>query len=230
MKKLFIQILFFTLLTTTLNAQNGFIVKTGINYSTLRNSDSDFKLGYTFGIGKDWNIIKNVTIGNEINYTIRGGLFNDKPIKGDLYFLPHDVYSYDIHVAVGYIEIPVLFKYLFTIKNNIKIQLYAGLSFSLPILDYSDTMDMKFLFHYDPNDPEKEEKIKDIEYYLMQDSGFYSKFNLDYVYNVGVCLNWSKLIVELRYSRANKEIGYVDMISQVHKKSHAVHLLLGFRI
>lgn len=64
----------------------------------------------------------------------------------------------------------------------------------------------------------------------MQDSGFYSKFNLDYVYNWGVCLNWSKLIIELQYSRANKEIGHVDMVSQVHKKSHAVHLLLGFRI
>lgn len=79
MKKLFIQIVFFILLTTTLHSQNGFVIKAGIDYSTLRNSDADFKLGYTFGIGKDWNIIKNVTIGSEINYTTRGRLFNDKP-------------------------------------------------------------------------------------------------------------------------------------------------------
>lgn len=229
MKQLFFVLVLSLLSATNLNAQSGFALKVGVNYSTLRNSDADFKRGYTFGIGKDWNIIKKVTIGSEIDYTTRGGLFNDKPIMGELYF-PHDVYSNDIHIVVGYIEIPVLFKYLFPLRENITIQLYTGPSFSLPILDYSDTKDSKFLFYYDPNDPDKDDKIKDIEYYWMQDSGFYSKFNLDYVYNWGVCLNWSKLIIELQYSRANKEIGYVDMVSQVHKKSHAVHLLLGFRI
>lgn len=110
MKQLFLVLVLSLLSATNLNAQAGFVLKVGVNYSTLRNSDADFKRGYTFGIGKDWNIIKKVTIGSEIDYTTRGGLFNDKPIMGELYF-PHDVYSKDIHIVVGYIEIPVLFKY-----------------------------------------------------------------------------------------------------------------------
>jgi hypothetical protein len=228
MKKLLLSLIFFLHFSITLNAQSNFILKSGINYSTFRNSDAYLKSGYTFGICKDWQIIKNVAIGSEINYTIRGGLFNDKPILSDMYFSPpYDVYSYDIHVAVGYLEIPVLVKYIFPVKNNIKVQLYAGLAVSLPLLDYSDTKNGKFLFYYDPDDPENDESIEDIEYYWMQDSGFYSKFNLDFVHNIGLGLNWSKLIFELRYSRANKEIGYVDMVSQVHKKSHAIHLLFG---
>lgn len=228
MKKLLILFIFFYLLTDPLNAQSGFMLKAGVNYSTLRNSDADFKRGYTFAIGNDWSIIKNFAISSEINYTTRGGIFNDKPIKSDLYFSPpYDVYSYDIYISVGYIEITYNFKYSLPIDKHIHIQLYAGPAVSLPILDYSDTKYRKFLFYYDPSDPEKAKKIKDIEYYWMQDSGFYSKFNLDYIYNFGVCLTCSKLIIELRYNRANKEIGYVDMISEVHKKSHAIHLLLG---
>ena len=226
MKKLLLSLIFFLQLSITLNAHSNFILKAGINYSTLRNSDADFKRGYTFGIGKDWNIIKNVAIGSEINYITRGGILNDRPIMSEVYF-PHDVYSYDIHIAVGYLEIPLLVKFIFPVKYNIKVQLCVGPAVSLPLLDYSDTKNRKFLFYYDPNDPENDESIEDIEYYWMHDSGFYSKFNLDLVHNIGLGLNWSKLIFELRYSRANKEIGYVDMVSQVHKKSHAIHLLFG---
>lgn len=230
MKKLFCLILFLTLFTSYLNAQSGCllsgsIIKAGINYSTLRDSDSDFKLGYTFGIGKEWHVIKNASITSEINYTIRGGILKDKPIIGNLDDY-QDIYSHDINVSVGYIDIPLLLKYSSPIKNDVYIQLYIGPSFSMPISDNSDTKERQFLFFYDPHDPDKNNKIKDIKYFWKQESEF-SIFNFDYVYNVGVEFKWSRFSAELRYSYGNEELGFVDMITEVKKKSHAINLLFG---
>jgi hypothetical protein len=230
MKKLLILFLFFPLFPAPFNAQSGcllsgFIIKAGINYSTLRNSDSDFKLGYTFGIGKEWNVIKKAAIGYEINYTTRGGILKDKPIIGNLDDY-QDVYSHDIHVSVGYIDIPLLLKYSSQIKNDMYIQLYIGPSFSMPISDNSDTKERRFLFYYDPHDPDKYNKIKNIKYFWEQESEF-SIFNFDYVYNVAVEFKWSRFSAELRYSYGNEELGFVDMITEVKKKSHAINLLFG---
>ena len=228
MKKLLILFLFFPLLTAPLNAQSGYMLKAGVNYSTLRNSDADFKRGYIFGIGKDWHVIKNASLTGEINYTTKGGILKDKPIIGNLDDY-QDVYSHDIHISVGYIDIALLLKYSSQITNDMYIQLYIGPSFSMPVSDNSDTKRQRFLFYYDPHDPDKYNKIKDIRYFWKQESEF-NIFNFDHVYNIGLGFKWSRFSAELRYSYGNKEFGFVDMITEVKKKSNAINLLLGVYI
>jgi hypothetical protein len=92
------------------NPFRGLVLKGGLSVSDLRNVESEVISVNAFGIAKDWTLKKYFTLGTEIMYARRGDMIKNQQIISDLDY-SQDLYSYDIYVSVGYLQIPLFLKY-----------------------------------------------------------------------------------------------------------------------
>lgn len=99
------------------NAQVRFGLKSGLNISNLHGKDVgdlDSRLGFAGGFFISYQTKSIFTIQPEVSYTMKGATTKIGPIN--------------ITLAYDYIEIPILFKFVFQLKDNpgIKPAIFAG--------------------------------------------------------------------------------------------------------
>ena len=73
MKRIILTLYASILVNANLRAEVGFHIKSDIHYSTIRDGVSRFEKDNTFGVGYDWDIIKNAENAREMNYKNENG-------------------------------------------------------------------------------------------------------------------------------------------------------------
>ena len=221
-------IAFMILIIITPTVQAKYNLKVGTNFSKIQENGSEPKTGITFGIGKNWSLFGNFKIGTDLLFTTRGGILKDKSFSLNP-SISQDVYTLDIHVCVGYLELPLMVKYSIFNRRNINIMLNLGPSIAIPVLDFSKTANGKHLFFFIPDDPEN--IVNNVEYGWNIDSEFYSeKVYFDVQYNLCTEIQLSNFSFELRYSHGNRDIGPVELITPIHKKLNSFHFIVAYSL
>lgn len=225
MKKLFIiTIILLILFTLNLNAQSEFSYKIGVNYSDFRGEDTDLELAATFGLSYEWSVKKNTTFVGEAIYTNRKGILKNRTIgSGTGYDL--NVSYYDIYCSTGSIDFPLLIKYYLPISHKLKIQIIAGPSLSLCILDLS-TKNRTRIESLKGNEREN----YDFDFTINPEAGsFYILDSSGFRINVGIGICYLFLSFEVLYSYALNETEVISNVN-VNKNLNSINLLVGLSL
>lgn len=219
----------FLLFSLQLYAQSGFEIKTGWNLSNFLNVQTGTKIGVIFGINKEWEIQSNHSISAGFLYTTRGGTLKNKTFGN----LPLDhwidqIYAYDIHCSIGFIDIPVVFHTYKTITTDTKIHLFAGPSLSIAIHDNSFISNKKIRYKRSDYQPEEWQNLS-LNYFtnLVHDSIYNSS---GFTLNFGIGIKRSSYIMELNYSLSLFEVESVQWINISEKNIQSVNFILGINV
>lgn len=170
-------------------------IKGGSNYSVLvHEKNYELKLGYNFGIGKNIKLHKSLYIYYGVQYEKRNFILKDRVIiPVAVGYNKVDVYSWDVHLNVNFIDIPLYLKYNLISRNKFFISPIIGASLSIPYKDYSSVTKKSFQYSYDPPG-----------YNIRFDNSFLQEMVFDankmrIIINAGLELSWDYIIIDLRY-------------------------------
>lgn len=197
MKKLFLGLFVSTLLTPLLIfAQPTRYVKLGINYSSFRTEGGRSEPGLTFGVGKDFYLIrsfkgfwgfgvdyarKKVTLENKVTPTSFDPKYSDvviEDIKANIAYM-------DILFSVGYVPLEKSGKY--------SLRAFGGFTISLPIKNHTELNEKKIIF-LGPDEWGKYE----FDYVI----GSYESINPSTNLLTGISFNYKSFILYINLSRA----------------------------
>ena len=203
--------------------QSKWQIKAGANSSYFVDAEnSSSKIGYTLGIARKINISGDLDITVELDYTTKGAILYERTIRP---FRPRDVvniYSWDIHGNIGYIELPVLLSYSFPVYEEYNIGLFFGPALSVPVKELSEFKKVIFIEEYDPNNPGS----PNYDYHLWQESVFPNN-TLSIIYNFGLNISYSNFFIEFRYVLNNRGTYYFGELSDVNYEINTYQLLFG---
>ena len=117
MKKYFLFLFVLCFFINPTKAQVRFGLKSGLNISNLHGKDAvdlDSRLGFAGGFFISYQTKSIFTIQPELSYTMKGATTKIGPVN--------------ITLAYDYVEIPILFKFVFRLKDNpgLKPAIFAG--------------------------------------------------------------------------------------------------------
>ena len=229
MKKIIIFYLFLLLFIYQVFSQKMWELKGGFSYSNFENlSNSSPNYGLILGISRKFNLKWNFFIRGEIDFAMRNATLNDRSIKPYERFNKSEVFLWNIHLKLGFVDIPILIQYLLPLKSEPNVIIFTGPSFSIPILDFSTIEKKKFYEEYDPNNPNSTE----YDFWFgdgERNSAFWSN-DLKVIYNFGLNLSYSKYIVEFRYVLDTRNVYRIDNISDINNGINSIYILLGIGI
>lgn len=134
MKRLFIAGLILVAMTAAASAQepssNYLGLKGGLNYTKFYGDevdDSDFLTGYSIGAFYQYRVSSKFAIAPEIYYALRGA-------KNE---------TTGIELQLGYVDIPVLFKFMIPTSPTSTPCIYGGVYYSFLLSAELETMDVK---------------------------------------------------------------------------------------
>jgi len=203
--------------------QSKWQIKAGANSSyfvDVENSSS--KIGYTLGIARKINISGDLDITVELDYTTKGAILYERTIRP---FRPRDVvniYSWDIHGNIGYIELPVLLSYSFPVYEEYNIGLFFGPALSVPVKELSEFKKVEFIEEYDPDN----RGSTNYDYHLW-DGSVFANNTLSIIYNFGLNISYTNVFIEFRYVLNNRGTYYFGELSDVNYEINTYQLLFG---
>ncbi len=226
MKKTIFVLSFLILFHQNSFSQNKWQIKAGPNYSYFVDmSNSSSNIGYILGIERKIDIYENLAVNIGLDYTTKGAVLNDRTIRP---YKPSElvnVYSWDIHGNIDYLELPVLLSYAFPIYKEYKFGMFVGPSYAIPVRDLSEFKKVKFIEEYDPNNP----GTTDYEYHFWQEPVFGNNTS-SIIFNLGLYVSYSHYFVEFRYVRNNKKTYYFGKLSDVQYKIDTYQFLFGLSL
>jgi hypothetical protein len=220
-------LLFFVILfsTQTTFAQNHWLVKSGMNFSTFRTVDSEKRTGFEIGIGREWKIYKNTYIGCELMYGTKGCILKDIIIGGG--YVKY-VFNRDLYCSARFIELPVLLKYNIPINKAFSCYFLLGPSLSIAVRDNSKILKQTFLFEV--RDQNEWDNL-DYDYNFNIDKAGPLPYITDssgYELNTGIGIIWSSLFLEVIYSYDFYDIETI-ISYDIYERFHSLHILVGYR-
>jgi len=230
MKNITLTSIILLFLTINLNGQNPVSIKAGITYSTFYDEENNgWILGYSICINKYWELTEKFDIGSEINFVQKGGILEDiftAPYYSDM---PERLPLFDINTLVHFIQIPLLFKYNFLSKWNLKFDIFTGYFVALKIGDWSKRKYSGDYLQYEPDN--LEDNINYFEYYSNEYwSPIGSGLNrLNNGIELGLIANYNNYYIEFKYTRDLRVLGEIKSLSYINKRSHVFSILLGIK-
>jgi len=178
MKQILLKILLLFVLIGSDNthAKNTIFLKIGPTFSTFTEvENSKYKVGYSIGLEKSWNVLYNFRINGGVHFCSRGGIICNTTFGHGHESDP--VNRLDMHASLQYFSIPLYLNYTIHIKKGTFINLFSGPSIEIAI---RNSMKAKNLVQiYDPF-------VDSIDQFERPD--FYT--NEDFVYNHGKAMNF----------------------------------------
>lgn len=149
MKTIYIYILLIIKLSSFLLANSHAAIKTGVNFSYLRNEEVKITPGFSFGITKNIYPIRffNGYFGFGLYYQQKRFILEDRTWKSDIYVENFDVEKGNIDANIHYIDIPLKIGYTIKIRNQYASSIYMGPSLSIPLknnteIQYQETLNL----------------------------------------------------------------------------------------
>lgn len=199
----------------------GFTVHTGGNITALQPKFSSSQSGQVFGVHKYWGSQKTM-IATGLSYSMRRCILKNRNF---VFYNSRSGYYLDIHVAIDYLEIPVLFKQYRQITKNIKAGLCVGPSLAIAICDNTESKRLRY-FNFEQSD---DTKPAHIDYWENDDGGpVWADCSVFYM-NFGFLLVFSDFYLEARYNYAMNDVNTVAG-KIIMEKFHTVNLLIGVEI
>ncbi|OQY27344.1 MAG: hypothetical protein B6244_10805 [Candidatus Cloacimonetes bacterium 4572_55] len=222
MRKFIFSVIPFIFLAIPLHADNEFGVKAGANYSTFQVDGSSFASSYFLSLFKDFNLSNSVALSVELNVTKRRGKLKNVVVIP--YGVTHldrniDIYSYDFHVDIGYVEFPLLIKYIIPVKNKIRLSPYLGYCYSVPLGDGTERKNKQYLGTFDGVSLPKGD---------VQATGERQSSNPVSGYILGLSYNYKKWVIDFRCFQGNNLNG-IDTVTPIQKdyKNRSIIVSLG---
>ncbi len=227
MKKIIVFLyLFICLFGLQSYAQSKWSIKGGLTISYFTNIDkSEPGLGFTVGIARDFNLKENFSIIGEIDFALRNATLNDRTIVPYEQYNKINSYYWDIKLRMGFIDMPILFQYLFHLNDKTNLIFFAGPSFSIPILDLSKIEKKGFFEEYDP-DNSSEERYNFWFGDGEEHSAFWSN-DTKIIYNFGCKIVYLSYFIEFKYILDTRNVYYIDNISRVNHGMNSIYILIG---
>lgn len=218
--KLFLVTILFNL-TVNLLAQDFYLIG-GTNISTLSkpneqdNLDRNKQLGFQIGTIMDIKILNNFFFSPQANFTLK-----KEGYKQEVAFviMPDNMSNtlhlkYTSQVNNYYIDLPLAFKYSFTLKN-IELYPFAGPYVSLLLFDNSES---EFYVDGVPQVIETEIEEKFIN-------------DLDYGVNIGLGLNYKAFLINVAADLGlYREMKYENFKTEQKFKNTVLKLSLGYKL
>ncbi len=175
-------------------AQHNIFIKAGSNVSWFISAENSKPIiGYTVGIDRGWNLYKKLNMELGIGYTKRGASLENQAIQPFSY-RPINAYYWDIKGVIGYVDIPISFKYEFGLNRQFTISPLMGITFAIPVKDYSNFKKKRFykLYDSDINDWEA------YDYHFAQETTFGNN-ETRYIYELGIRLQYLRYAINIKY-------------------------------
>jgi len=223
MKKLiFVLLTFFSI--SFAQKENHWFLKGGLVYTTLTpSSDVDPKIGHLVGFGGEAALPYNFLISLEINYLVKGATIEKKPLAPRLYFDNYPdglrVYNHNIHCYITYLEFPFLLKYKLDLDKSISLRIFTGISYSIPLKDYSRLEKRTYQFTHDPDGDYPYEYGQSIE-------PKFESYKSGIIYRVGFELLINSFGISLSYGMDSRDEIFCTFVSPIHKNMKNLQLSL----
>ncbi len=203
------------------------ILKFGLNYSAFRGDDNQIINGISLGLNRKWELTEMFKISSEILFTSQGGYLDDKPVRPQGDEIEWYLYSWDVKCKAYYIEFPIFINYDYTIEP-LNLNFYFGPSYRFGLTEHSERTEENLI--YDDSNPEMKEKYEDYNFEFYQtDREFHVFPQSGFGLNLGLNVNYSLFLFDFRYSYSLHKIGGVEQLEDVNRKSHALHLMFGYK-
>ena len=226
MKKLIIFLFVWLFMAKPLFAENPLGIKGGLTRSTIKGGDDDFKNNFYFGIFKDIHLIKDAIISYELNYHRQSCVLKNVEVEPyDAHPYGFDVYDYDFHITIGYIEISNLIKPLSVkLTPTHTLTPYIGYSFGVPFGDGTKRKNKNYSY-----------TISSIEDIGAADVKAVIEPwpNASRCLNIGCSVDYFKWTIELRYSHDINGIGTFESVHSFVEdryKWRTLSLLIGYKL
>lgn len=199
----------------------------GPNYSNLRNSDGQYKLGIAIGFQGEAFLNKKSSFSWGIFYKTQGGILKDyfiHPINS-LGLQQGPNFISDIHVLVSFLELPVHLNFLLLLNKSSRLSIYSGPQISYALNDFTELKNKRVLPDYE----------QDISYPIYNQYTYEASPYADYLdkgiklgYSFGMALHYRDFAIDLRYSYLKQKLNSIDKIRSLYKKIYAFQFLLGY--
>lgn len=227
MKNILLTLLFLSISSLNGFSQSNWSLKGGLTSSYFTNAENSSPgLGLVLGVSRKFSLKENFSINGGINFATRGAILKNRSIAPYTDgVIKLDAYSWDIHLKLGFIEIPVLFQYSVPLNNKTNLIFFTGTSFSIPILDFTKLEKKEYIEEYDPNNPSGRE----YDYYFGDGEKTFTLVSNTpkFIFNFGCKISYSDYFIELRYILDTSGVYRIDNISGVHHKMNSIYILFG---
>ena len=158
-------------------------------------------------------------------FTLHSGYLKDKLTWSH----PGNLSLYDISYKIGFLEVPILLKFLIPLNSSINCQINIGPSLALSIIDESRHIYKNLI------DNSYASGISDVvpkhDYTFDEDPAPASLEKLGnscIALNVGICINYNMFIFEIRYS--SHSLRTTRYLSMNNERLHTIHLITGLKL
>ena len=125
---------------------------------------------------------------------------------------------------MGYLDLIIIIKYNFLLTKKYFVSLYAGPSYSIPLIDFTKYKKKKFLEVFDPNNPSPFK----YDYSFLQESGFGNN-NSNILLNIGFQIHYLYYLLDVRYLINNDKNYWFDNITPINSKINTFYILFGLQ-
>jgi hypothetical protein len=196
---------------------NNIILKAGINTSFFVNETSSKPgYGYSLSYNKEFNLFKNSLISLGIGYSEREVVLENVTIRPYTILINEQINSYywDIKGRIGYIEVPIMIRYEFSIKK-VSVSPILGLSLSYPRKDLSKFEKKKFYRKTERDD------AKYYDYNFEQETSFRSHGH-EKVLCLGIRFQKNCIGLEMLYLINNRNKYDFQSLSTIHSRMYSI--------
>lgn len=205
--------------------QSRMAVKSGWSVSAFRGRNQSLKPGVVLAVGKEWSLRARTSLSLEVAYVTRGGIFRDKLLGGD--FWPTPLWWRSQVCSLGFIELPLRFRYQLKPAARWRWQLVGGRALALAVHDNSEVLRSEEIANcYDPSTG----RPMILQDYVWWDGdGLFSPTaeNSSFVVHVGLSLKRGFYHAELGYARPLGDLSHAGGVDLDGKPYHALAFTLG---
>jgi len=192
-------------------------LKGGLNLSALDTDneielsgyENPYKVGLNIGVFTEFDLSKNMSVSAEVLYSQRGMLTEIKPNTEASEHFPEGIFTLNL----DYIDIPILFNYMFISESNFTPRIFGG-----PFASFLLSAESAF---EGPND---NEELDMKEFYKPNEFGLV--FGLGTTYKI----NSGELIFDVRFMKGLSDIADFEGWSKTTSRNISVNLGYGFKL
>lgn len=212
----------FVMLWSIISVKAEIAIKAGSNMTQIQNYTTGWKHGIVLGIEKSFVKIGVLKMTGGLEYITKMTKIKNLPVYFDN---EKAVNAYNLDTKLTYLETPLYAKIQIPYTHFQNLNIFGGISFSLPLTENTEFKKQKFLYSWDPyTNPERNFK------YSITGSWetiFFDSFN--YGYFAGLNFSFSKFLLEIRYRRDHNGIGAITPIyPRMDKRFKSWYFLIGF--
>jgi len=153
MKRFYVVMLLFFVISSNSNAQNKWGLTAGVHYARFYDVKVEPRPGFSLGLERSWSLNNSTFIQSGLIYSNRSSILEDKTI-GWSGFWDNDINLWNINCTMHYLSLPIQLKKQIVKFSNYSFFSTFGILINCGILDGSKRSFIKTLYYWGQEKPQ----------------------------------------------------------------------------